>query len=584
MRRFTLSALFLALFAVAVNAQDEEESKFNSIWLTDIEATETVSDLQRGAPMTIDAKNSPIVTGCYNKTIQIGTLAELDNVATSAFIAKYSNAAAEEDPTALWQVALKGAATIKAITTDEDCNVYVAGVFADAVSVVDATGEAVATINGIAEATSQSTAFIISFTADGKYIASKTIIPQTDATVTSDADMMYFSEPNFVPSKLIASNGKLYMSASYKGNATIDNVELKGKYTLAWGFMYDDLASMAVLALDTKNLDGAELVSSLGSADQIVYDGTDAATDVNFAIKDGKVYIAYVGTGSKLKLAAGSTSNDVELQTTTDGENTSYEHPFILACVDGKNATNKVYHSVVNSNSADWNTIDEMQFNDGKLYLAGTFNEANPFDNTVSYVSACDTYLACINPETLDKNWLATSNYDEADANHKAEIVSFLVFIDNEATVAGGIQNTTDRSIESTKLLTVSLDAPTSCEYDGDEDDDYCTAAVFNGDYILIQTDNANDTDTTDGGEYEFLFAKKNNSSTGIHMIKTGNGLSISRQGDVINVSETADLSLYSAAGTLVKSAKAATSISLAGLGKGVYMLKAGQKTVKVNK
>ena len=66
----------------------------------------------------------------------------LDPIANSAYLAKY-----DAEGNVAWAVGLRGAATITAITTDEQNNVYVAGTLADAVEVGSTDGKT-QTING----------------------------------------------------------------------------------------------------------------------------------------------------------------------------------------------------------------------------------------------------------------------------------------------------------------------------------------------------------------------------------------------------------------------------------------------------
>ncbi|MCI7283195.1 MAG: T9SS C-terminal target domain-containing protein, partial [Prevotella sp.] len=166
MKRITFSVM-MALASMVANAQETLAT-----WTATLNTTEKVSDLQRGAPMTIDNEGNAIVTGTYTKDVAFAS-SYLEPIATSAFVAKYDKAGSKK-----WAAGLKGAATVKAVANDAEGNIYVAGNFADIVQILDGTGEQKATINGKEGVTRQVSAFIVKYSKDGDYVASKVIIPE----------------------------------------------------------------------------------------------------------------------------------------------------------------------------------------------------------------------------------------------------------------------------------------------------------------------------------------------------------------------------------------------------------------------
>ena len=56
-----------------------------------------------------------------------------------------------------------------------------------------------------------------------------------------------------------------------------------------------------------------------------------------------------------------------------------------------------------------------MKVVEGKLYIAGTFIGALPFDNAITSTSACDAFLAALNPDDLTVIWAQNSGIDEGD-------------------------------------------------------------------------------------------------------------------------------------------------------------------------
>ena len=118
MKRITFSVM-MALASMVANAQETLAT-----WTAILNTTEKVSDLQRGAPMTIDNEGNAIVTGTYTKDVAFAS-SNLEPIATSAFVAKYDKAGDKK-----WAAGLKGAATVKAVANDAEGNIYVAGNFA----------------------------------------------------------------------------------------------------------------------------------------------------------------------------------------------------------------------------------------------------------------------------------------------------------------------------------------------------------------------------------------------------------------------------------------------------------------------
>ena len=126
---------------------------------------------------------------------------------------------------ALWAVGLRGAATITAITTDEQNNVYVAGTLADAVEVGSTDGKA-QTVNGKAgEVENQVSSFIAAYSAEGALKATKSFGRKQCrnsfqwALLSPRRISIYKNQPHR------SKQRKLYASAMYTGDVTIDNVQ-----------------------------------------------------------------------------------------------------------------------------------------------------------------------------------------------------------------------------------------------------------------------------------------------------------------------------------------------------------------------
>lgn len=558
--------MMLALATVAANAKDVLDAP---TWTDNLTTTAEAKDLTRAAAMAVDNEGNSIVTGIFTKDLEFAA-SYLEPVANSAFIAKYDKAGAKK-----WAAGLAGAATITTVATDAEGNVYAAGVFADNVAIKDANGDTKATITGMADKLDKVSGFIVKYDKQGAYVASKTILAESDAEIAA-LDEIGVLSPSFTAKKLVVDGNKLYLSASYKGNVALEGVTLQGKYACSYGFLYSDETTMCVLSFDAADLANANIVSVLGATEQLTNEATYNTEDVNFAINDGKIYVAYVASGKDMTLTAAGKDTKIE----TAYEEGATEHAYVLAAIDGNQVTTQVYHSVATDNSNTLNTIDEMAYQKGKLYLAGSFNQALPFDNTISYLGGCDAYAACLDAESLSKNWAVASAFDEGDAKHKAEIISGMLVDEDEVTLVGWVENTFDRTIEAPLGYQINTKAPAMQK--GEQV--LITSVAENGNYALYQTDNVkgSDEDKTTEGTYSYIFYN-NAESSGISKVLADDN-TIDWDGNEVTLAKSADITVYTAAGAVVKSAKNVKSLSLADAAHGIYLVKVGKQALKIVK
>ena len=569
MKKITLS-IMLALATVVARAESVASAP---TWTDELTTTAAIADLHRGAAMTIDNEGNAIVTGSYTTDLSFAA-SYLEATATSAFVAKYDKAGNKK-----WAAGLKGAATINAITTDAEGNIYAAGVFADEVEILNANGESKQTITGMADRTDKATGFIVKYSKDGEYVASKIITPQTNAALI-DLGLEDYSSASFYAKKLVVDGTKLYLSASYKGDVNVDNVALPGKYVTVFDFMFQDAVSMCVLSFNTSDLGDAKTVSYFGAKEQTTTDLVYQTEDVNFDVHDGKVYVGYVACGKDMTLYAGNSTSDVPLIYSGDGTN---EHGYILAVIDGNNVTKKVFHSAATDNANVLNTIDDMVFKNNKLYLVGTFNQALPFDNTISFSGGCDTYAVSLNATTLEKEWAVTSNFEEGDAKYSAENVSGVVIANDGAiNIYGWVENTSDHSVTSALNHTVAAGTPTQMEKESDAK--LFMAVATNGDTKLFQSDNVKATEggLTYAGKYTYSYYG-GDSATGVSNVMAADN-AINWDGNNVTLAKAADITLYNVSGMLVKKANNASTMSLDNVASGIYTVKAGKQTIKVVK
>lgn len=572
MKRFTFSVM-LALATIVAHAENVAPT-----WTANLTTTEKATDLQRGAAMTIDNEGNSIVTGTYTKDIEFAN-SYLEPIATSAFIAKYDKAGNKK-----WAAGLKGAATITTITNDAEGNVYAAGVFADKVAILNAKGEEKENITGMADQKAQVSGFIVKYNKEGEYVASKVVIPEQVRNDEGYGD----PNPNFIPSKLIASNGKVYLAASFQGNVKINDLALVGQYGSLYGIYTWDVPTFAIVSL-SDNFDKTELVAQLAATDmetEVGY-GTEVA---NFTTDGSKVYAAFVAYGNDLTLKSANDFKQItDLLNSVTGEETKYEHAYIFATIENGNITaTKTYHSKIDNNLRDakFNTIDQMTLNNGNLYLAGTFNETFPFDNTKAYVGGCDTYIASLKASDLSNNWALTSGYDEGDVNKKAEVVTGMAVFNDEVQLTGWAEQTSGHVVDTPLNFYIDTEAvPTEMKLNAGADAIFATSVAHNGIYTIALSDNRTmiaDEDKAKEGIYTYSFYN-DDEETGVKQI-AANDNNISWNGSTVTLAKAADIYLYTASGMLVKKANNASSMSLANVAAGIYMVKAGKQTIKIVK
>ena len=568
MKRITFSVM-MALASMVANAQEGAAT-----WTATLNTTEKVADLQRGAPMAIDNEGNAIVTGTYTKEVDFAS-SYLEPIATSAFVAKYDKAGNKK-----WAAGLKGAATVKAVANDAEGNIYVAGNFADIVEILDGTGEQKATINGKEGVTSQISAFIVKYSKDGDYVASKVIIPEQARNDESYGD----PAPEFIPNKLLASNGKVYLAASFQGNSKINDLTLVGQYGSMSGIYTWDVPTLSVVSLSA-DFAQAELVAQMAATDNETELGY-RAEDVNFTTDGSKVYVAFVAYGDNLTLKSANGSKQITdlLKSVIDGD-TKYESAFIVATIENGNiAAMQTYHSKIDENirSAKFNTVDEMAFKNGNLYLAGTFNETFPFDNSKAYEGGCDTYVACLKASDLSKNWAVTSGYNEGDVKKKAEVVTGMAVFDDEVHLTGWAEATKGHVVETPLNFFADNDVvPSSMRLVEGANALFATSVANNGGYTIAQSDNKAEENATEGVYTYKFYDDDDNGETGVDNVLADDN-TIGWDGNTVTLAKAADVELFSANGTLVLAAKNTTKLSLANVARGVYMVKAGKKTAKI--
>lgn len=194
----------------------------------------------------------------------------------------------------------------------------------------------------------------------GRYLASTTVIPVQPREAN---DICWVETPFFSPSKLVASNGRIYMAVSCEGDNKIANDLTSAKLE----------AQMAPTAINAPYMFGAE--------------------SVNFVVNGSTLHVAFVARGTDLTLKTTISSKQITNLLSDGVDLPLFERAYIVATINGGNIeAMQTFHSKIDDNLRDakFNTIDAMQLQGENLFLAGTFNETFPFDHAKAYNGACE--------------------------------------------------------------------------------------------------------------------------------------------------------------------------------------------------
>ena len=164
-----LSLSTLAAYSALVQAQPSSAPT----WTESFKAVAEVADAHRTAPVAITQDGYVYSPGRFNQTIATDKIF-LEPVAQDSYLIKYDKAGNE-----LWGVQLAGSATIKAMVTDAEENVYITGTLADKVVFNTTSGETI-TLEGKkgddgSFVSTQSFSFVAKYDANGTLFTAKTI-------------------------------------------------------------------------------------------------------------------------------------------------------------------------------------------------------------------------------------------------------------------------------------------------------------------------------------------------------------------------------------------------------------------------
>ena len=161
-----------------------------------------------------------------------------------------------------------------------------------------------------------------------------------------------------------------------------------------------------------------------------------------------------------------------------------------------------------------------------------------------------------------------------------------MAVFNGDVQLTGWAEQTSGHVVDTPLNFYIDIETvPSEMKVETGTDAIFATSVAHNGIYTIAQSDNRTmiaDEDKAKEGIYTYSFYK-DGEDTGVKQL-TANGNTISWNNNTVTLAKTADIYLYTASGMLVKKANNASSMSLADVAAGIYMVKAGKQTIKIVK
>ena len=565
MKKFTFLAALALATSMSAYSQDQVTTTLPE-WTDEITTVDSLAEYVRTAPIALDVDLNTIVAGRYKReeSLQFGLYNFNTVTVNDAFIGKYDKKGLRQ-----WVAGINGNALFTAVATDEEGNIYAAGKFGAEANVLGTDGQFKTITDGDAESTSRKSAFLAKYDKDGVLLDVKTFTAQIDESLMpAGGDYFSIAEADVTVNQIQVDGGKVYLSIAHKGKVNLADDTLEGNYCTLYYMMFDALTTVDIIYLNATNLSESAWVASLSAEEQVVEEAQYQPESVCFTVDNGVVYAGFSGQG-RLVLQSADVKKICDFDYSLyDG---GIEHGFLFARITDTGAVStREYGSYATTNESSFNYVDCMKMVDGKLCVAGTFNVEGLFSG-LEYKGGCDTYMLVLDPGSLEITYAQSSQVDEGDAKYNAEVVTGMFSAAGSLYVTGYAETTADHKF--TSPITYKMDLSNGVMEPVEDVEAYITSVAQNGNYIA----------SVAADDIKYVIDFCDGVTAGIDDVDAGSE-SIVRNGDTVTLSSPANISVYSADGALAASAKSATSISLAGLSHGVYVVKAGQKTVKVTK
>lgn len=296
--------------ACVVTAASAAVADLTKVWEKPVENAYEADAKAWNAPVAVDAAGNVIATGAFTEDLTIAG-ATLEAVGTSAYVVKYDKTGA-----AAWAVAFTGAATITAIDTDADGNIYIAGTLADEVTFGTTSGDPVVK-EGLkiddAPTTDECASFIAKYDSKGKVVVVETFLPEPFADLAATGAYFPAEEDLYFHINHIKINGdNVYASAIFTNEFKKGSANLTASCNDAWGIgFYSQLPAVCVISLDKNLANCASIVSCFVPERLMLSEEEYKAQSINFDVTNSSIFAVMSGSGA-LKIEAANGSRTLE--------------------------------------------------------------------------------------------------------------------------------------------------------------------------------------------------------------------------------------------------------------------------------
>ena len=545
MKKKILLLICLATVATLSFAQEMTQN-----WNSQLGQPRAIKDAYSKDLVHIDANGNTYVCGGFSQDFNIGNN-DLMPIGNSAYLAKIDNTGAVQ-----WAVALQGNVTPAYMTTDSEGNLYLTG-GSDGVEVILQSSD------GTTKRLEGNDHFLWSEDANTVLAKYNTNGILQEGKIFLHDNSSYSNK--VLPMGLIVNNENIYLALNIVGETTIDGQIFSGT-TANTGGVEENLISISaahVLSFNSTTLTLQKQIASI-----IPENATDDWSISSFTMtsNDDNLYIAFLAP-AKQKVTAGTSTYTTDFAYSFNEVDEWYEYHrgigFFNINKDGNIDLWKTLQStaVFRSWAFGYETINYSFVNNNSWIIAGAYNGKFIFDEnapeTGAYASA--PFFALLDKSTANVQksgyWGAENKLNSA-AVGDALLVSLYNSTDKTSTLNVydfGTQNVTN--VETTE-------AGTSINGIASTDTKVATCKATAG---AEAADLAISMNTLSG-----ISAGISESSTKAVEIKAyPNPVN-----DILNFSETCEVTIVNGQGSEVKTVTAATQISVADLAAGYYVAK----------
>ena len=503
--------------------------------------------------------NSLYATGNFDTAF--GDMSPLTT--SDAFIVKYNKGLAEE-----WKVQLMGSVTVTAMLADGDGGIYVAGTYADEVEVGSTDGNT-KTITGYEEygepVETKSASFVAHYNGAGVLQGVGTIIPEQDQRIN---DYVAENPDGVFPlldtychiTKLVEVDGKILAAADLCGVIKNGSESAVSGSLFDTGLITTTVAGVVIEFDENLNISSFPLiVSGRYFEEGVTID--ESVTSFTITSAGTQLYAAFNSHG----LMSIDAYDNVEQIGTAN--NSDYGYTVVAIDTQAKSAKVKDYERVTVEDWTYATYIDNIAVAGENLVISGLFQTACGFDKFITPVSGCDMYVASIKTSDLSINWVAASGFNEGESGSYLEWLTGSGVYGDKAYLYG-FNELKSNSTKQAPLF-YSFDLVTG-GIETIDTEDYIFGMAGNDASIAT----AHTTVPVSG----ITFTAYGDFVAGVDNIAADKAQQVSVYPnpvvDELHFSLPCDVQIYSLDGKLVLDAAGVTSVNVADLNGGVYVVK----------